>query len=151
MARHDGKSKVSHSERHYMFVVDYGQNMEIPVFKDQQPGVTYYYSPLSIYNLGMVDQAHNNGDGEFKDQMFCHVYHKGVGMKGANNVCSIILKTLRLMDIMKQDDMGGELNVIFDNCSGQKQKQHCHQTAHLADRDGILQKSEFHFSSCWSH
>ena len=93
--------------------------MEIPVFQDQQPGATYYYSPLSIYNLGMVDQAHNNGDGEFKDHLFCHVYHEGVGLKGANNVCLLIVKTLRLMDIMKQDDMGRDLNIIFDNCSGQ--------------------------------
>jgi hypothetical protein len=53
--------------------------MKIPVFQDQQPGATYYYSQLSLYNLGMVDQAHNNGDGEFKDHLFCHVYHKGVG------------------------------------------------------------------------
>jgi hypothetical protein len=74
MARHDGKSKVSHSEHHYMFVVDYDQNMEIPVCKDQQPGATYYYSRLSIYNLGMVDEAHNNGDGEFMDHLFCRVY-----------------------------------------------------------------------------
>ena len=40
--------------------------MEIPVFQYQQPGATYYYSPWSIYNLGMVDQAHNNGDDKFK-------------------------------------------------------------------------------------
>ena len=93
--------------------------MEIPVFKIQQPGVSYYYSPLSIYNLGMVDQAHNNGNGELKDHLFCHVYHEGVGAKGANNVCSLIIKTLRLLGIMKEDDMGRELNIVFDNCSGQ--------------------------------
>ena len=62
-----------------MFLIDYSRNIEIPVFQDQQPGATYYYSPLSICNLGMVDQAHNNGDGKFKDDLF--VYHKGVGLK----------------------------------------------------------------------
>jgi hypothetical protein len=96
MARHDGKRKIRHSECCIIFVVDYNQNMEIPVFKDQQPGATYY-SPLSIYNIGMVDQAHNNGDDEFKDRLFCHVYDKGVGLKGANNICLLIVKTLNLV------------------------------------------------------
>ncbi len=67
----------------------------------------------------MVDQAHNNGNNEMKDHLFCHVYHEGVGAKGANNVCSLIIKTLRLLGIMKEDDMGRELNIVFDNFSGQ--------------------------------
>ena len=118
-ARQDASSNLSHSDRSYTFVVDYGQNMEIPTFQDQQPGVTYYYSLLSIYNLGMVDQAHDNGDSDLKDHLFCHVYHEGVASKGANNVSSLIIKTLRMMGIMRDDDMGGELNIVFDNCSGQ--------------------------------
>ena len=47
-----------HSERTYTFVVDYGQNMELPVFNSEQPGATYYYSPMTVNNLGMVDHAH---------------------------------------------------------------------------------------------
>ena len=35
----DGKS---HSERRYTFVVDYGQNMQVPIFNNEQPGSTYY-------------------------------------------------------------------------------------------------------------
>ncbi len=60
--------------------------MEITAFQDQQPGAAYYYSSLKIYNLGMVDQAHDNGDSDLKDHLFCHVYHEGVGSKVANNV-----------------------------------------------------------------
>ena len=48
------------------FAVDYGQNMELPMYNSQQPGVMYYYSPLSIYNLGMVDHVHDYGNGEVK-------------------------------------------------------------------------------------
>ena len=35
--------------------MDYGQNMEMPWFGDTQPGDTYYYLPLTVNNLGIVD------------------------------------------------------------------------------------------------
>ena len=47
-----------HSESTYTFVVDYGQNMELPVFNKEQPGCTYYYSPMTVTNLRIVDHAH---------------------------------------------------------------------------------------------
>jgi hypothetical protein len=112
----DGKD---HPNRRYAFVVDYGQNMELPVFNKEQPGITYYYSPLSIYNLGIVDHAHVYVDGRVTEHMHCHVYHEGVGKKGANNVASLIVKTLRGLNLLREDSVGGELNIVFDNCSGQ--------------------------------
>ena len=54
----DAKNKKTHKDRTYTFVVDYGQNMSLPSFNKEQPGTIYYYSPLSVYNLGMVDHAH---------------------------------------------------------------------------------------------
>jgi hypothetical protein len=51
--------------------------------------------------------------------MHCHVYHEGVGKKGANNVSSLIMKTLRGLNLLRKDSVGGELNIVFDNCSGQ--------------------------------
>jgi hypothetical protein len=51
-----------HSERTYTFVVDYGQNMELPVFNKEQPGCTYYFSPMKVNNLGVVDHAHKYPD-----------------------------------------------------------------------------------------
>jgi len=53
----DGKS---HYKQRYSLVVDYGQNMQVPIFNNEQPGSTYFFSPLSVYNLGMVDHAHVN-------------------------------------------------------------------------------------------
>jgi len=51
--------------------------------------------------------------------MHAHVYHEGVGKKGANNVVSLIMKTLIDNKIIREDEIGGELNIVFDNCSGQ--------------------------------
>ncbi len=66
----DAKARVEHEKRRYKFVVDYGQNMELPIFNFQQPGCTYYYSPLSVYNLGMVNHAHKYADGSIKEHIF---------------------------------------------------------------------------------
>ncbi len=97
----------NHTERRYTFVVDYGQNMELPVYNDEQPGITYYYSPLSVYNLGMVDHAHRYNDGRVGEHLHCHVYHEGVGKKGANNVASsLIMKTLRELQLLRKDAVG---------------------------------------------
>lgn len=123
-ARQHVRLKLPFNRRSFTFVVDYGQNMELPVFNHEQPGCSYYYSPLSVYNLGMVDQAYAgpNGDdyGNPRDHMHLHVYHEGVGKKGANNVASLIMKTLELKNLLKPGgETGGELNIIFDNCTGQ--------------------------------
>jgi hypothetical protein len=109
----------NHSEMVYTFVVDYGQNMELPTYRREQPGVTYYYSPLSVYNLGIVNHAHLCDDGRVTEHLHAHVYHEGVGKKGANNVASLIVKTLQQLNLLREDSAGGELNIIFDNCSGQ--------------------------------
>jgi hypothetical protein len=50
--------------------------------------------------------------------MHAHVYHEGVEKKGANNVLSLIIKTLCQLNLFC-DTVGGELNIVFDNCSGQ--------------------------------
>jgi hypothetical protein len=95
-----GDVNKSHSERSYLFVVDYGQNMELPVYNSEQPGCTYYYSPLSVYNLGMVNHAHVYPDGTVGEHMYAHIYHEGVGKKGANNVASLVVKTLQHLNLL---------------------------------------------------
>jgi hypothetical protein len=123
-ARQHVRLKLPFNSRSFTFVVDYGQNMELPVFNQEQPGCSYYYSPLGVYNLGMVDQAYAGPDDDEyenpRDHMHLHVYHEGVGKKGANNVASLIMKTLALKNLLKPGgETGGELNIIFDNCTGQ--------------------------------
>jgi hypothetical protein len=51
--------------------------------------------------------------------MHTHVYHEGIGKKGANNVASLIVETLRKLNLLRENSVGGELNIIFDNCLGQ--------------------------------
>ena len=54
------KEAVDHANepqerRTYTFVCDFAQNMYIPNFAAEQPGATYYYSPLNVYPFGIVD------------------------------------------------------------------------------------------------
>jgi len=52
--------------------------------------------------------------------MHCHnVYHEGIGKKGGAIVASLIVKTLQYMNILREGNPGGELNIVFDNCTGQ--------------------------------
>ena len=118
-AQRDASEGKEHTETTYTYVVDFGKNMEMPIYNSQQPGCTYYYSPLSVYNLGMVDHAYEYDDGTISEHMFAHVYNEGVGKKGANNVASLIVKTLHQQGRLQKDCAGGELNIFFDNCSGQ--------------------------------
>ena len=72
-----------------------------------------------MYNLGVVNHAHVYNNGTIVEQMHCHVYNEGVGKKCANDVASLIIKTLQQLNLLQEDCTGGVLNIIFDNCSGQ--------------------------------
>jgi len=49
-----------------------------------------------------------------EEHLHVHVYHKGVDLKG---VASLLMNTLRKDNILCEGERGGELNVVFDNCS----------------------------------
>jgi len=115
----DATAKKDHSEKVYALVVDYEQNMELPSYTSEQPGTTYYFSPLTVFNLGVVNHAHTYNDGRVSEHMHEYLFHEGVRKKGAKNVASLIVKTLRQLNILREDSVGGELNIIFDYCSGQ--------------------------------
>ncbi len=51
--------------------------------------------------------------------MHCHVSTEGIGEKGANNVASLIMKRLPKLNLLCKDSVGGELNIIVDNCFSQ--------------------------------
>ncbi len=93
--------------------------MELPIYNNEQPGCTYYFSPLSDYNLGVINHGHDYGNGIVAPHIYAHVYHEGVGKKGANHVALLIVKTLCWLNLLREYSAGGELNIIFDNCSGQ--------------------------------
>jgi hypothetical protein len=58
----DTNINATHYDKHYVFICDYAQNIEVPFLGDQQPGETYYLSPKSVYVFGMVDMAHKYND-----------------------------------------------------------------------------------------
>jgi hypothetical protein len=91
------------------------------MYNKEQPGCMYYFCPMSIYNLGVVDHAHVYNDGRVGEHLHCHVYTEGIGKKGANNVALLIMKTLQKLNLLCKDSVGGELNTIFDNCSCQNE------------------------------
>ena len=93
--------------------------MALPVFNREQPGCVYYYTPLSVYCLGAVDEAHKYDSTTFKAHLHAHVWHQGVAKKGASNVASLVMKTLGHREILKEGEIGGELCCIFNNCTGQ--------------------------------
>ena len=94
--------------------------MDMPAFKSMRPGETYYYFPFTVYNLGVVNTAEVlSDDMEPEEHLHAHVYHQGVASKGGNNVASLLIHTLKQLNIMREGEIGGELNVAFDNCSGQ--------------------------------
>jgi hypothetical protein len=110
-----GDATVEHSERTYTFIIDYGQNMEIPVFNEEQLGPAYYFSSVSVYNVGVVHHAYVYDNGMTGKNMYGHVYNNEVGKKGVNNVASLIVKTLRQLNLLRDDSAVGELNIIFDH------------------------------------
>jgi hypothetical protein len=109
----------AHENRVHTFIVDYGQNMALPWFGTSQPGDTYYYTPLNVYNLGVVDVSHPDGE-----HLYCHIYKEGDGKKGGDNVASLLMKSLKQLNIIQEGKIGKELNVVFDNCPGQNKNHH---------------------------
>ena len=74
--------------------------------------------------MGLVNHAYEYEDGvdntkEFKAHYHTHVYHEGIAKKVSNNVVSLIMKTLKASGILRDGDPGGELVIVFNNCSGQ--------------------------------
>ena len=111
----DSKCGVRWPHRRDTFVGDYCQNFGLPHFGNEQPGETYYYSPLGVYIFGIVNYA--------DEKMNAYCYHEGQGAKGGNNVCSLIYKNLEKLGIVKEWEESGKkpgrsLTLVFDNCGG---------------------------------
>lgn len=118
------RRKLPVSQATFLFYFDYAQNIQCPFFGAQQPGETYYYSPLSINVFGITDSCHE------EERLHAYCYHEGEGTKGGNNVVSMLHKYLREQkgmprsiggdfDEFKEGPWGGHLVLVCDNCSGQ--------------------------------
>ena len=113
-AKTDLETNITWPERRFTFCGDYCQNMDLPHFGSEQPGETYYYSPLNISCFGLVDHS--------TEVLSAYVYSEAIGRKGGNNVSSLIYKKLKddgILDLAKDQGPGKEFTLIFDNCAGQ--------------------------------
>lgn len=105
-------ANLPHEERAFTFVADFAQNMYIPNFSAEQPGATYYYSPLNVYPFGIVDGSKD------PTELTAHVYYEGEAKKGGNSVASMLWKQLKLKGMLN-GKCAKEINFVFDNCAGQ--------------------------------
>lgn len=111
-AKSSAAAESPHFNRVYTFVINYCQNMELPYFGGNQAGDSYYYTPLTVHCLGMVDVASNN-------HLYAHIYKEEDGKKVGDNVASLITKTVQHLGLLRDEDPGREPITVFDICPGQ--------------------------------
>ena len=106
-------------EKSMCFVCDYSQNCYVPHFAGEQPGETYYYSPVNAYVFGVADASYK------PTKLTAHTYFEMDGKKGANNVASLIWKEFKTKQLVPAQPVPEdhvpvkEINLFFDNCCGQ--------------------------------
>jgi hypothetical protein len=103
-----------HNKRVITICYDYAQNAELPSYGNEQPGETYYFSPLTVNIFGVVDTD------KADHTLTASCYDEGVGKKGGNNVTSLLMKHLDDNYGFNEADPINELNILLDNCPGQK-------------------------------
>lgn len=134
--------QVSPEDTTYTLVVDYMMNMELPFYGSAQPGITYYYTPMNVYTLGIVDC--NGKKDDLRDHLYGYIYDEGEGGKGGNAVASLLMKHLNdrnLLDGKKRK----KLSIIMDNCAGQNKNNSVLRLASYLVRKGHFSTVEFVF------
>lgn len=106
--------------------------------------MTYYFSPLNVNNLGIVDHAHEWPDG-VRHCLHAHIYHEGEGKKGADNVASLLMKTLKENNIARLEERGFKLVAVFDNCTGQNKNNTVLKLVPFLVEYGYFEEVEFIF------
>jgi len=125
------------------FVLDFSQNLNVPSYSEEQPGETYYFSPLNAYLFGIYTFIH--------DRLKAFVYLEGEAKKGGNNVASMIIHFLKETFIelkelykelgMKNDGPIDSIYLFFDNCGGQNKNRFVIRLLHLLVLSGICKNA----------
>ena len=87
-AKEDTHNKVPVEQMHIVAIVDFCQNIQLPSHKKDQPGNTYFFVPMNVYVLEVVDCN------SLKDHLHAYMYTEAEGGKGGNLVASLIMKYL---------------------------------------------------------
>jgi hypothetical protein len=112
------------SERSFCFTADYCQNLYVPNFAGEQPGETYYISPVNAFTFGVADNSQR------PTTLAAYCYLEDSGKKGGNNVCSMLWQEFQRKNLVPDYDAGNnmpsvthlpakEINIVLDNCGGQ--------------------------------
>ena len=75
-------------------MADYMQNLDMPHFGGEQPGDTYYYSPLTVNGFGVVDYC--------VELLDAYIYTEAEGKKGGNNVVYLLHKSLKKKGVLQK-------------------------------------------------
>jgi hypothetical protein len=133
------KTFSKNCEKTITIIADYSQNGELPSYGNQQPGETYYYSPLTVNIFGIVDT-----DNE-KETMVAYCYEEYEGGKGGNNVASLLMLHLHDKNLLNSNDPIGVLNIVMDNCSGQNKNKMVLRLANYLVEMGYFKEVNFCF------
>ena len=123
----------------YCIVGDFCQNLSIPHFGMEQPGDTYYYSPLFVYCFGVVDACAT------PDVLHSYGYSEDIGGKGGNNVASLLMLALENLGWLIPGVAGKQLSIVMDNCTGQNKNKHVLRIALWLVELHYFEKVEFIF------
>ena len=140
MSKDDMESRIIWQNKTVCLCGDYSQNLDMPHFGGEQPGDTYYYSPLNIYVFGLVNMA--------TEVLLAYVYGEGEGEKGGNNVPSLIYKHLidnGYIELARTQGPGKRLCLIFDNCAGQNKNRMVVRFAQYLVHTSIFKEIEIIF------
>ena len=91
-AKEDTHNNVPIEQMHVVAIIDFCQNIQLPSHKKDQPGDTYFFVPLNIYVLGVVDYNRE------KSHLHVYMYTEAEGGKGGNTVASLINYLKQLKD-----------------------------------------------------
>ena len=130
-----------------VITIDMGQNLNLPNFLVEQPGDTYYLLALTIYLVGIVDNASfDETTGKFQEKMTAYVWKEGEADCGANNICLCLLKHFQKQGWLHHKiNSHSELTIIADNCGGQNKNKHAVQFLMWLVEAGYFAKIELFF------
>lgn len=123
----------------FCLVADYSQNLGLPHFGEEQPGDTYYFSPLSVYIFGIVDVSCS------PEVLHAFGYTEDQGNKGGNNVSSLVMHAMTNFGWLSTGKCAKRLSIIMDNCSGQNKNNHVLRLALLLVELKYFEEVEFIF------
>jgi hypothetical protein len=123
-AKEDHAKNVRHANKRYCLICDYAQNLGIPYFGSEQPGNTYYHSPLTLHLFGIVDISRS------PNRLDCYCYHEFTGKKGSNNVASLLMNYLFEHGMLQTAGPAERLTIVKGNFSGQNKNNVVLRLAH---------------------